>query len=216
LLIANRVPVGGILTRGPGLNFIEGLSVSADGPTTPYDGGIWSDEHIEPIKHIIDFAHSQNQKVAIQLNHGGRKSSTLPPWLSFDRAVTHLEGGWPDRVVAPSAIPYNDKHALPHELTKAQIKEIVIDFVNAARRAIQAGVDVLEVHGAHGFLVSGFLSPQSNKRTDEYGGSFENRTRFALEIIDALRAIMPTDMPLFFRCVDSLFSYARPECLDVF
>jgi 2,4-dienoyl-CoA reductase-like NADH-dependent reductase (Old Yellow Enzyme family) len=102
-------------------------------------------------------------------------------------------------VVAPSPIPYDERNNSPRELTKAEITELAIAFAAAARRAIEAGVDVIEVHAAHGFLISEFLSPQSNQRTDEYGGSFENRIRFALEVVDAIRAIIPSSMPLFFR-----------------
>jgi 2,4-dienoyl-CoA reductase-like NADH-dependent reductase (Old Yellow Enzyme family) len=110
-----------------------------------------------------------------------------------------LDGGWPNDVVAPSAIAYNKELAQPTELSVAQIKDLVVAFADATRRSLTAGVDVIEVHSAHGYLLSEFLSPQSNQRTDDYGGSFENRTRLLLEIVDAVRAIMPSGMPLFVR-----------------
>ena len=110
-------------------------------------------------------------------------------------------GGWPDAVVGPSDVPWSDAFPVPKALSKEGIRRIVKGFVDAAKRAVQAGFDVIEVHGAHGYLISQFLSPTSNKRTDEYGGSFENRIRLALEVVDAVRAVIPPTTPLFFRCV---------------
>ncbi|OAX38165.1 FMN-linked oxidoreductase [Rhizopogon vinicolor AM-OR11-026] len=191
--------MGGIFTRGPGLSIVEGTAVLPEGRITPEDAGLWKDSQIEPLRKIVEFAHSQNQKVGIQLFHAGRKASTIAPWLHSGHAATENEGGWPDNVWGASAIPYDDNLNMPKELSKAQIKAIVVAFVDAAKRALKAGIDVIEIHSAHGYLLCSFLSPTSNKRTDEYGGSFENRIRLTLEVVDAIRKIIPEDMPLFVR-----------------
>ncbi|CCM05979.1 uncharacterized protein FIBRA_08220 [Fibroporia radiculosa] len=191
--------LGGIFKRGPGLSFVEATAVLSEGRITPQDAGIWSDDHIEPWKHIVDFAHSQNQKIGIQLAHAGRKASTVAPWLNRGLAASEIDGGWPDNVFGPSAIQYNEGFPHPQELTKAGIKGVVRAFVDAARRSLKAGFDVIEVHAAHGFLLNEFLTPISNTRTDEYGGSFENRIRLLIEVVDAVRAVIPATMPLFVR-----------------
>ena len=193
--------VGGIFTRGPGLTFIEATAVTPEGRITPEDSGLWTDEQIGPLKRIVDFAHSQNQKIGIQLAHAGRKASTVAPWLDMGALATEEVGGWPNDVVGPSAVPYNENFPVPKELDKAGIKRIVAAFVAATKRALQAGFDVIEIHNAHGYLLDSFISPVSNKRTDEYGGSFENRTRLTLEVVDAVRAVIPPRMPLFLRLV---------------
>lgn len=148
---------------------------------------------------IVDFAHAQNQKIGIQLAHAGRKASTVAPWLSFSQIATKEAGGWPDNLWAPSAIPYAETYPVPKELTTGDIKDLVKAYVSAAERSIRAGFDVIEIHNAHGYLLHSFLSPVSNKRTDEYGGSFENRIRLTLEVVDAVRAAIPADTPLFLR-----------------
>jgi len=191
--------VGGIFTRGPGLTIIEATAVVPQGRITPEDAGLWSDEQIPPLKQLVDFAHTQGQKVGIQLAHAGRKASTVAPWLSFSATATEAYGGWPEDVWAPSAIPFADSYPHPKELTKEGIKAVVKAYVQATKRALQAGVDVIEIHNAHGYLLGEFLSPASNKRTDEYGGSFENRIRFTLEVVDAVRAVLPPSVPLFLR-----------------
>lgn len=191
--------VGGIFTRGPGLSIVEATAVLPEGRITPEDSGLWKDSQIEPLRQIVEFAHSQNQKVGIQLAHAGRKASTVAPWLHSGLAATESVGGWPDNVWGASAVPYNDDFPVPKELSKAQIKEVVVAFVDAAKRSLKAGVDVIEIHNAHGYLLFSFLSPTTNKRTDEYGGSFENRIRLTLEIVDAVREVIPEDMPLFLR-----------------
>ncbi|KAI0632054.1 hypothetical protein C8Q77DRAFT_1158732 [Trametes polyzona] len=191
--------LGGIFTRGPGLTVVEATSVTPEGRITPEDSGLWNDEQIEPLQRIVQFAHSQNQKIAIQLAHAGRKASTVAPWLDMGATATEAVGGWPDDVLAPSAIPYNDAFPKPKELDKESIKRIVTAFARAAKRALKAGFDVIEIHNAHGYLLDSFISPATNKRTDEYGGSFENRIRLTLEIVDAVRAVIPPDMPLFLR-----------------
>lgn len=199
LKLTIRLSVGGIASRGPGLTFIEATGVLPEGRITPEDTGLWSDEQIGPMREVINFIHSQGGKVAIQLAHAGRKASTVAPWLSFDAAAAVEHGGWPSDVWAPSAIPFNDQSPVPNELTKEGIKLVVKAFVDAAKRALQAGVDVVEIHSAHGYLLHEFLSPFANKRTDEYGGSFENRIRLTLEVVDALREVIPQSMPLFLR-----------------
>ncbi|PSR80698.1 hypothetical protein PHLCEN_2v6614 [Hermanssonia centrifuga] len=191
--------LGGIILRGPGLSFLEATAVTPEGRITPEDLGIWSDDHISHFADIATFAHSQNQKVGIQLAHAGRKASTVAPWLSFSATATKELDGWPDDVWAPSAIPHSDGFPQPHELTKERIERIKQGFVDAAKRALKAGIDVIEIHGAHGYLLHEFVSPISNHRTDEYGGSFENRTRLSIEIVDAVRAVIPKDTPLFYR-----------------
>ncbi|EMD39897.1 hypothetical protein CERSUDRAFT_150644 [Gelatoporia subvermispora B] len=191
--------LGGIFTRGPGLTFVEATAVTPEGRITPEDVGIWSDEHIAPLKQIVEFAHSQNQKMAIQLAHAGRKASTVAPWLDMSHTAGEAAGGWPDDVWGPSDVRWNETLPKPKALTKEGIQRIVNAFVAATKRALKAGFDVIEIHNAHGYLLNSFISPVANKRTDEYGGSFENRIRLTLEIVDAVRAVMPPDMPLFLR-----------------
>lgn len=195
--------VGGIIIRGPGLSFTEAVAVTPQGRSAPEDLGIWSDEQAAAYKELTTFAHSQNQKIGIQLLHAGRKASTVTPWLSFNDITPKELGGWPDEVYGPSAIPHPGNFPQPKELTKQCIKDIVKAHVDAAKRSVEAGFDVIELHGAHGFLLHEFASPVSNQRTDEYGGSFENRVRIILEIVDAIRAVIPNDMPLFYRCACS-------------
>jgi 2,4-dienoyl-CoA reductase-like NADH-dependent reductase (Old Yellow Enzyme family) len=191
--------LGGIFTRGPGLSIIEASAVVPEGRITPDDAGLWKDSQIEPLRKIVEFAHSQNQKVGIQLAHAGRKASTVVPWLDTGLAATESIGGWPDNVWGPSVVPYKDTFPVPKELSKAQIRAIIVAFAEATKRALKAGIDVIEIHNAHGYLLFSFLSPISNTRTDEYGGSFENRIRLTLEVVDAIRDIIPEDMPLFLR-----------------
>ncbi|KAF9009938.1 hypothetical protein BDQ17DRAFT_1347177 [Cyathus striatus] len=191
--------LGGIFTRGPGLTIIEATSVTPNGRITPQDSGIWSDEHIAPLARITEFAHSQSQKIAIQLAHAGRKASCVAPWITGDTTASEEVGGWPEDVWAPSAIPHDEVYPHPKALSTEAVKKIVVQFGEAAQRAVKAGFDVIEIHSAHGYLLHEFLSPISNKRTDEYGGSFENRTRIVVEIVDSIRKVIPKDMPLFLR-----------------
>ncbi|OSX61301.1 hypothetical protein POSPLADRAFT_1074896 [Postia placenta MAD-698-R-SB12] len=191
--------LGGIFTRGPGLSVVEATAVVPEGRITPQDAGIWSDEHIEPWRKIVEFAHSQGQKIGIQLAHAGRKASTVAPWLDFHLSAPEIDGGWPNDVYGPSALAYDENFAQPKELTKADINRVVRAFADGARRSLRAGFDVIEIHSAHGYLLSEFLAPSANKRTDEYGGSFENRIRVLVEVVDAIRAVIPPTMPLFVR-----------------
>lgn len=178
---------------------IEATSVTPEGRITPEDAGIWKDSQVEAMKQIIEFAHSQGQKIGIQLGHAGRKASTVAPWLSSAAVATKDVNGWPDNVLGPSAIPYNEHHATPKEMTLKDIEDFKVAWEAGVKRALRAGVDVIEVHNAHGYLLHSFISPASNHRTDKYGGSFENRVRLTLEIVDITRKNMPEDMPLFLR-----------------
>ena len=187
------------MTRGPGLTFVEATAVVPEGRISPGCVGIWSDAHAEALSKIVEFSHSQGQKIAIQLAHSGRKGSTFAPWLDGSAITPKEAGGWPDNIWAPSAVPFIPANPQPKELTLEGIKNIVNAFAEAAKRAVAVGFDVIEVHSAHGYLLSSFLSPTSNKRTDKYGGSFENRIRFTVEVVDAIRAAIPKDTPLFVR-----------------
>jgi 2,4-dienoyl-CoA reductase-like NADH-dependent reductase (Old Yellow Enzyme family) len=186
---------------GAGIVFTEATKVERRGLGTVGDMGIWKDEHIEPLRRISAFIKSQGSAAAIQLNHAGRKAGTYKPWDGFgplDRAVpVEGEAHWP--VIGPSAVEYLAGWPLPRAMTRLDIQEVQANWVKAAQRALQAGFDILEVHGAHGYLIHEFLSPASNKRTDEYGGSLQNRMRFALEVTEAVRHVWPQDKPLFFR-----------------
>lgn len=192
--------LGGIIQRGPGLSIMEATAVQSWGRITPQDSGLYEDGQIEPLKRITEFAHSQSQKIAIQLSHAGRKASCVAPWLSGNAVAFKEVGGWPDDIVAPSAIPQEEGvNPVPKALTKEDIQALKNDFGEAAKRALKAGFDAIEIHSAHGYLLHQFLSPVSNKRTDEYGGSFEGRTRLLLEIAEVIRAVIPETMPLLVR-----------------
>ncbi|KAF5370330.1 hypothetical protein D9758_006892 [Tetrapyrgos nigripes] len=191
--------IGGICSRGPGLTFVEATAVTPEGRITPQCAGIWDDKHIKGWADLVDFAHSQNQKIAIQLAHSGRKGSTVAPFLHYGMVATENIGGWPNDVVGPSEEPWDEYHATPNVLTKEGIKQLVQAWVDATKRALKAGFDIIEVHSAHGYLLNSFCSPAVNMRTDEYGGSFENRIRFTLEVVDAVRATIPEGMPLWLR-----------------
>ncbi|WXC58392.1 hypothetical protein SNK03_004290 [Fusarium graminearum] len=192
--------LGGIIQRGPGLSMVEATAVQNHGRITPQDVGLWEDGQIEPLKRITTFAHSQSQKIGIQLSHAGRKASCVSPWLSINAVAAKEVGGWPDNIVAPSAIAQEaGVNPVPKAFTKEDIEELKNDFLAAAKRAIRAGFDVIEIHAAHGYLLHQFLSPVSNQRTDEYGGSFENRIRVVLEIIDLIRAEIPETTPILVR-----------------
>lgn len=190
------VHLGSRAVGGAGLVFTEATAVSPEGRISPHDLGIWKDEHIPMLRKITDFIHAQGAVAGMQLAHAGRKASKSEPW-NGDHYVTPENGGW--QPVAPSPIAFYPNDPLPEELTTAAIRQVVEDFEAAAARALQAGFKVLEIHGAHGYLVNEFLSPLTNQRTDIYGGSFENRARFLLEIIEAIRSVWPDDYPLFLR-----------------
>ncbi|KAF2837529.1 FMN-linked oxidoreductase [Patellaria atrata CBS 101060] len=191
--------LGGILQRGPGLTMVEATAVQARGRITPEDSGLWKDSQKAPLKRIVEFAHSQNQNIGIQLGHAGRKASTVAPWLSSGDVAGVELNGWPDDVVAPSAVPYNDKHAQPRAMSADEISEFKTAFNDAVKRALDIGFDVIEIHAAHGYLLHSFLSPATNKRQDQYGGSFDNRVRLLCELIQETRSSVPDTYPLFLR-----------------
>ncbi|PLB53584.1 putative NADH oxidase [Aspergillus steynii IBT 23096] len=192
--------LGGIIQRGPGLAIMEATAVQNVGRITPQDLGLYEDGHIEPLKRITEFAHGQGQKIAIQLAHAGRKASAVAPWLSGNAMALKEVGGWPDELVAPSAIPQEDGvNPVPTALSLQDIELLKSDYVRAAQRALKSNFDAIEIHAAHGYLLHQFLSPVSNRRTDQYGGSFENRARLLLEVCDVVRATIPTSMPLLVR-----------------
>ncbi len=190
------VHLGSRAIGGAGLIFCEATAVEACGRISPWDLGIWKDEHIEPLARIAAFLKRHGSAAGIQLAHAGRKASTEAPWRGR-RAIHPSEGGW--QPVAPSALAFDKASPVPAELGVAEIGNIANAFVSAARRALKAGFDVIELHGAHGYLMHEFLSPLSNKRSDEYGGSFENRIRFPLQVIEAVRNGVPQGVPLFLR-----------------
>jgi 2,4-dienoyl-CoA reductase-like NADH-dependent reductase (Old Yellow Enzyme family) len=190
------VHLGSRAVGGAGLIFTEASAVSPEGRISPADLGIWKDEHIEGLRKIVKFVRAQGSEIGIQLAHAGRKASVREPW-NGNKLVPGNEGGWP--VVAPSAIPFEEHYGMPVALTAEGIQKVIADFRAAARRAMLAGFKVIEIHAAHGYLVHQFLSPLSNRRQDEYGGSFENRIRLLLEVVDAVRAAWPPGYPLFVR-----------------
>ncbi|KAM0220165.1 hypothetical protein ACHAPA_000843 [Fusarium lateritium] len=191
--------LGSFAARGPGLIITEVQAVSPEGRITPEDVGIWEDGQIVPLKEIVDFVHSQGAKIAIQMGHAGRKASTVAPWLDRKSTAVKEANGWPDDVLSPSAIPYSPESLVPKEMTKEDIVKFKYDWVEAVKRALSAGFDAIEVHSAHGYLLNSFLSPASNHRTDDYGGSFENRIRLLIEIVQLTRDIVPQDYPLLVR-----------------
>ena len=191
------VHLGSRAVGGAGLVLTEATAVLPEGRISPQDLGIWSDDHVKALSRIVSFVHDQGSVAGMQLAHAGRKASTYRPWEN-DGAIPESEGGWKN-VVAPNAIPFADNYPMPHALTVDGIQEIIGAFAHAARRACDAGFRVIEIHGAHGYLIHEFLSPLSNHRDDAYGGSFENRTRFIREIVTAVRASWPKGAPLFVR-----------------
>jgi len=191
------VHLGSRAVGGAGLVMTEATAVTPEGRISPEDLGIWSDDHIEFLARITRFIHSQGSIAGIQLAHAGRKASTFRPW-SGSGAVPEESGGW-KKVVAPSAIPFAEDYLMPHALTPEEIHAVVDAFVEAAGRALKAGFRVIEIHAAHGYLLSEFLSPLANHRTDAYGGPFENRIRLALEVVRAVRGAWPERSPLFVR-----------------
>lgn len=190
------VHIGSFATGGTGLIMMEATGVVPEGRISTACLGLWNDAQTERLKPIVDFAHSMGTKIGIQLAHAGRKASCLPPWSDHPMASKE-EGGWD--CVAPSAISFGGKYPVPKALTKEEIQELITAFADSAKRAVAAAFDLVEIHAAHGYLIHQFLSPISNKREDEYGGSFENRTRFILEIAHAVRSVIPNGMPLFVR-----------------
>jgi 2,4-dienoyl-CoA reductase-like NADH-dependent reductase (Old Yellow Enzyme family) len=191
------VHLGSRAVGGAGLVVTEATAVLPEGRISPEDLGIWADGHIEMLSRIVSFIHEQGSIAGMQLAHAGRKASTRRPWEGSG-TIPEAEGGW-KKVVAPSALPFAESYPMPQALTNDGIQEVVSAFATAARRACQAGFRVIEIHAAHGYLIHEFLSPLSNKRSDDYGGSFENRTRLCREIVAAVRSEWPKELPLFLR-----------------
>ena len=190
------VHLGSRAAGGAALVVVEASAVTRDGRISPQDMGIWRDEHIEPLARIARFVHSQGAIAGIQLAHAGRKASCEPPWKGGD-CLSPQAGGWP--VVGPSPIPFKEGGPVPVPLDRAGIDEVVDAFDAAAIRALAAGFKVIEIHSAHGYLLHEFLSPLSNRRSDEYGGSLDNRMRLPLRVAQRLRTTVPPDLPLFVR-----------------
>jgi 2,4-dienoyl-CoA reductase-like NADH-dependent reductase (Old Yellow Enzyme family) len=190
------VHLGSRAIGGASLIIQEATAVSPEGRISPGDLGIWKDEHIEKLKTINSFIIAHGAIPGIQLAHAGRKASHQRPW-DGDKQIKQSEGGWV--AVAPSAIPFREGTEVPESLNKAGIQKVIDDFKAGAKRALDAGYKVIEIHAAHGYLINEFYSPLSNHRTDEYGGSFENRIRLLLEITEAVRSVWPDDLPLFIR-----------------
>lgn len=175
---------------------IEATAVTPIGRISPDDSGIWSDAHIPSFRRITDFIKAQGAVAGMQIGHAGRKASRDAPWCG-GRALDEAEGGW--QPVAPSALAFNDNAPIPETMSREAVEETVIAFADAAERAFAAGVQVIEVHAAHGYLLHEFLSPLANKREDDYGGSLANRARFPLEVVRAVRSVWPSNLPLFVR-----------------
>lgn len=190
------VHLGSRAVGGAGLVIAEATAVAPQGRISPADLGIWKDEHIPFLKRITDFISGQGAVPGIQLAHAGRKSSIEVSWKGGQN-LTPETGGW--ETLAPSAVAFKEGDLVPTELSKDGIGQIVYDFQLAAIRALKAGFKVIELHAAHGYLIHEFLSPKSNFRTDEYGGSFENRVRFLLEVVEQVRKVWPLSLPLFVR-----------------
>jgi 2,4-dienoyl-CoA reductase-like NADH-dependent reductase (Old Yellow Enzyme family) len=190
------VHLGARAQGGAGLVILEASAVTAEGRISPGDLGIYKDEHIPGLQRIVRFIHSQGARAGIQLAHAGRKASMSVPF-GGEKLLQPDGGGWV--TVAPSAIAFSATYALPQALDQAGIDATVEAFQQAAGRALAAGFDLVEIHAAHGYLLNEFLSPLSNQRTDDYGGSFENRTRLMLEVVDAVRSVWPEHLPLFVR-----------------
>jgi 2,4-dienoyl-CoA reductase-like NADH-dependent reductase (Old Yellow Enzyme family) len=192
----HMVHLGSRAVGGAALVFTEATAISAVGRISAADTGIYLDAHVQSWRPIVEFIRGQGAIAGIQFAHAGRKASTAVPWVG-GAPVSPADGGWTP--VAPSTIPFNTGHTMPSALTAAEIDQIAADFLAAARRALQAGFQVAELHVAHGYLLHEFLSPLCNQRADEYGGSFENRIRFPLRVAKEVRELWPGNLPVFIR-----------------
>ena len=190
------VHLGSRAVGGAGLVMVEATAVSPEGRISPDDSGIWTDKHAEAFRRITTFIKDQGSVAGIQLAHAGRKASTYSPWKGNGK-VPKSEGGW--EVMAPSPIRFDDSFPRPREMSAADLQQVVDDFISAAERSVDAGFEVIEIHAAHGYLLHQFLSPLSNARVDEYGGSLENRIRFPLAVIAEVRNAVPEQLPVFVR-----------------
>ncbi|MBC7691212.1 MAG: NADH:flavin oxidoreductase/NADH oxidase [Methylotenera sp.] len=190
------VHLGSRAVGGAGLVMVEATAVSPEGRISPEDSGIWGDAHAQAFLRITDFVKAQGAVVGIQLAHAGRKGSTSVPWAG-DAYVPPEQRGW--QTLAPSPLAFKPEWPVPTEMKSKDIQKALTDFAEAAERSLQAGFQVVELHMAHGYLLHTFLSPLSNQRMDEYGGSFENRIRFPLEVARTVRTIWPNHLPVFVR-----------------
>jgi len=190
------VHLGSRAVGGAALVFTEATAVTPDGRISPDDLGIWSDRHCEMIERIVAFIHGQEARAGMQLAHAGRKGSTLAPWKGHGQ-VAPANGGW--QPVGPGAEPFAAGYPTPRPIATEEVPAIVGAFRDAARRARDVGMDVVELHAAHGYLIHEFLSPLTNSRSDRYGGTFDNRIRLCVEIVDAIRTVWPERLPLFVR-----------------
>ncbi len=191
------VHLGTRAVGGAGLVFTEAAAVEPEGRISPDDLGIWDNMHVEPLARIVRFLDAQGAVAGIQLAHAGRKASTGAPWKG-GTPIDERVGGW-QPIFAPSAVPFDAGYQVPQALDREGIARITRCFADAAARALNAGFRVIEIHGAHGYLLHEFLSPLSNRREDQYGGTFDNRTRLACEIVEAIRRVWPERLPLFMR-----------------
>ncbi len=191
------VHLGSRALGGAGMVMAEATAVLPEGRISPQDLGLWKDEHVEMLSRIFRFIEAQGAVPAIQLAHAGRKASTPPPWEEA-AAVSEAEGGWRP-IYGPTAEAFEPGDIVPEEIDRAGIQQVVEAFVAATKRALAAGVKLVEIHSAHGYLLHSFLSPLTNKRTDDYGGSFENRTRALREVTEAVRNALPERLPLCVR-----------------
>jgi 2,4-dienoyl-CoA reductase-like NADH-dependent reductase (Old Yellow Enzyme family) len=190
------VHLGALATGGAGIVFVEASAVEARGRISPFDMGIWDDDQVEPLARVTRFVRGTGARAGIQLAHAGRKASVRRPWEG-GKPLPAAEGAWP--IVAPSPLPFAPGYQTPDPLTVSQIHGIVASYARAAERALAAGFELIELHAAHGYLLHQFLSPQSNRRDDEYGGAFANRVRLTLEVVRALRRVWPERLPLLVR-----------------
>jgi 2,4-dienoyl-CoA reductase-like NADH-dependent reductase (Old Yellow Enzyme family) len=190
------VHLGSRAVGGAGLALTEATAVSPEGRISPADTGIWSAEHVKAFKRITDFVKSQGAAAGIQLAHAGRKASTKIPWEG-DGEVPLNSGGW--QTIAPSPAKFSENYPMPKEMTQTDIKMVVDQFGDAAKRSLAAGFQVAEIHAAHGYLLHQFLSPLSNHRKDEYGGGLKNRMRLPLEVAKAVREMWPSELPVSVR-----------------
>ena len=190
------VHLGSRAVGGAGLVFTEAAAVSPEGRISPQDLGIWSEEHGQALAPVVSFIRGQGRAAGIQLAHAGRKGSTGRPW-DGRAAIPLEEGGW--QPVGPGAEPFADNYPVPRPLDEGGLRQVVADFRDAALRARDAGFEVAEIHAAHGYLLHEFLSPLSNSRADRYGGSFDNRIRLTVEVVEAVRKVWPERLPLFVR-----------------
>jgi len=198
------VHYGSRAVGGAGLIMVEATAVVPEGRITPFDLGLWNDDQISNLHKITNFIHQHDAVAGIQIGHAGRKASHDSP-ENGGKQLALENGAW--QTVAPSSIPFEPSELAPHELTKVEIEELTQHFKDSASRAKQAGFKVLEIHAAHGYLIHQFLSPLSNTRTDEYGGSFENRIRLLLEITKTIQTVWPVNYPLFVRLSATDWAY---------